>query len=179
MLPVLSREGAEFVGAFEGFRAAPYNDAAQPPNATIGFGHLLHHGPVTAADTRRWGRITRAQAARLLQADAHAALLAIERFITVKLKTCEVDALCSFAYNCGAGSLGGRVGRAVNAKPPLWKRTPARMRAWRAELTAAMLAWDHAGGVVLEGLERRRHAELALLFTNRYTRAQGNSWANG
>ncbi len=41
----------------EGFRAQPYNDAASPPNATIGYGHKLHPGPVTQADLERWGTI--------------------------------------------------------------------------------------------------------------------------
>lgn len=176
--PKLTSQGAEFIGAFEGFVAAPYNDAGTPPNATIGFGHLLHRGPVTQADRRRWGTITRAQAARLLQADAHAALLGIERHIAIALRPAQVAALCSFAYNCGADSLAGNVGRAVNAKPKLWQRTPARMRAWKQQVAAAMGEWDHAGGAVLEGLRDRRRAEAVLFATGRYTRAAGNPYAH-
>lgn len=173
-LPVLSPAGAAFIGSFEGFVATPYNDQGQ--NATIGFGHLLHYGPVTDADRRRWDSLTRAQGARLLQHDATAALYAIERAVSVPLTQYQVDALCSFVYNCGGASLDGMVGRYVNARPRLYN--PVKRKAWRTEVATAMLAWDHVGGQVSQGLLRRRQAEGYLFLTGRYDRARGNLYAN-
>lgn len=174
--PVLSREGAEFIGAFEGFRDVPYNDAGD--NATIGFGHLLHYGPVTDTDRRKWGSITRAQAARLLQHDARVALMAVERYVHVALDHAQVDALCSFAYNCGADALSPahNVYAAVNTKPLLWLPARAR-RTWYQGIAAALLEWDHVGDQVEPGLERRRRAEAWLFATSIYTRPH-NPYAN-
>ena len=44
---------AELIARFEGFVARPYNDAAG--HATIGFGHLLHRGPVDGRRPVRLG----------------------------------------------------------------------------------------------------------------------------
>jgi GH24 family phage-related lysozyme (muramidase) len=52
----LSERGAHFIGRFEGWRNKPYNDPTG--NATIGFGHLIHMGPVTVHDNSEWGTIT-------------------------------------------------------------------------------------------------------------------------
>ena len=41
----LSKGGTLFIASFEGYRPTAYNDGADPPNATIGYGHLLHRGP--------------------------------------------------------------------------------------------------------------------------------------
>ena len=45
----LSKGGTLFIASFEGYRPKAYNDGADPPNATIGYGHLLHPGAVNAA----------------------------------------------------------------------------------------------------------------------------------
>jgi GH24 family phage-related lysozyme (muramidase) len=41
-----------FIAGFEGWRSYPYNDRAGPE--TIGFGYLLHRGPVTEHDLDEW-----------------------------------------------------------------------------------------------------------------------------
>jgi lysozyme len=144
----LSVRGAHFIGRYEGWRDAPYNDAAN--NATIGFGHLIHMGPVNAHDRAEWGTLTMDHGVQLLQADAAIAEHAIDQYITRQLSQCERDALASFAYNCGGGALAGSVGHAVNAGQ---------------DPTAVLEQWVHAGRRVLEGLVTRRRAE-AHLFTS-------------
>ena len=109
----LSARGAHFIGRFEGWRDKPYNDPTG--NATIGFGHLIHMGPVTAHDKAEWGTITMQRGIQLLQHDAGVAITAIGHYIARPLSQCQVDALASFAYNCGGGALAGLVGHAVNA----------------------------------------------------------------
>ena len=61
----LSKAGAAFIGAFEGLRLTPYNDAAG--HATVGYGHLLHYGPVTQHDLDKYRGFTTGEAVALLQ----------------------------------------------------------------------------------------------------------------
>lgn len=174
----LSPNGVSFIAAFEGFVGHVYNDAATPPNATIGFGHLLHRGPVTAADLAAWhGGITRTNALKLLQADAAKAALAVHTRIDARLTQAQFDALCSFAYNCGPAALGGAVGRAVNSRP-LVDLSLQGNQAWHRRVEDALLLWDHAGGVALPGLERRRLAEARLFEMGKYSVKGGNLYSN-
>jgi len=143
----LSARGAHFIGTFEGWVPKPYNDAVG--NATIGYGHLIHMGPLTAHDEAEWGTITVEHGIQLLQSDASVAEAAIGHYITRPLAQCEHDALTSFAYNLGGGALAGSVGQAVNAKQ---------------DPTSHLEQYVHAGSQVLQGLVTRRKAE-ALLFT--------------
>jgi len=147
----LSERGARFIGHFEGWRDKPYNDPTN--NATIGFGHLLHMGPVTAHDNAEWGTITMKRGIQLLQHDAGVAVTALGHYISRPLQQWQVDALVSFAFNCGGGALSGSVGHAVNA---------------RQDPTAALVQWSHSGGAVLQGLVERRKREARLFMTGDY-----------
>lgn len=173
----LSAKGAAFIGAFEGFRAQCYDDAAG--NCTIGYGHLVHAGPTTAADRAKWGTISRAQAARLLQADAARAAEAVRDKIHVPLRQGQFDALVSLAYNCGAGVMGG-IADVINSRPRYVYPRPTqhRLAEYRARVQSTLLAYDHAGDEELAGLTRRRNAEFVLFDTGHYTRKAGNSYAN-
>jgi len=153
----LSTKGAEFIGAFEGYRQFPYNDAVN--NATIGYGHLLHIGPVTAADRAKYPNgLSRAQALKLLQADAeHCA--AYIRTITPRIKNqARFDALVSIAFNCGTGVL------YPNSTLGYDLRRPGREGA-----AEAFLLYCHAGGQVLPGLLRRRQAEKRMWLSGDYS----------
>ena len=97
----LSPRGAKFISRYEGWRDKPYNDSAN--HATIGYGHLIHMGPVTPQDVKEWGTITVDHGIELLQADASHAEKAIDQYITRPLAQCERDALASLVFNCGAG----------------------------------------------------------------------------
>lgn len=173
----LSAKGAAFIGAFEGFRAECYDDAVG--NCTIGYGHLIHTGKTTAADRAKWGTISRARAAELLQADAANAAAAVRDHVHVPLRQGQFDALVSVAYNCGAGVVPG-IAIVVNARPRYLYPRPTQdgLISYRAHVQSTLLAYDHAGGQVLAGLKRRRQAEFVLFDTGHYTRAAGNSYAN-
>lgn len=145
----LSTDGARFIAGWEGCVLHPYNDAAN--NATIGIGHLIHLGPVDAGDLATWRGFTYQRAIELLQRDVGEVERAIRFAITVDLDQHEFDALVDLAFNCGPGVLQGTIGDLVNER---------RMQA----AGNAMLAWDHAGGVVLAGLRRRREADRRLLL---------------
>lgn len=144
----LSKHGAEFIAEFEGFSAIPYNDPAG--HATIGFGHLIHLGPVTAADNAQWKGFDRARGLILLRKDAERFEQAILDLVDVPLSQNQFDALVSFAYNLGAGAL---------AESTLLKKL--NHGNYKA-VASQMKRWDKAGGVTLPGLARRRAAEGRL-----------------
>jgi lysozyme len=147
----LSDRGAEFIGNFEGWRDAPYNDPTN--NATIGYGHLIHMGPVTAHDKSEWGKLSKSDGIHLLQRDAALAAQAVDQHITCNLTQAKTDALISFAFNCGGGALTGSVGHAVNGG---------------SDPTTLLEQWDHSGHTVLEGLLIRRKKEAHLFMTGDY-----------
>ncbi len=150
-MPQLSERGAQFIGHFEGWRDAPYNDPTN--NATIGFGHLIHMGPVTAHDKAEWGKLSQSDGIQLLQRDATLAANAVDHYITHTLTQAQRDALISFAFNCGGGALDGSVGKAVNAGQ---------------DPTAALGKWVHSGKTLLPGLVERRGKEAHLYMTGDY-----------
>ncbi len=189
MIVHLSKQGALFIGAFEGFAkkrpdgtAECYDDPVG--HCTIGYGHLVHYGRTTSADRKRIyvhggkpGVVTHGEAAILLQADAQACTLAVSQ-LGVALTQAQQDALVSAAFNLGAGVLhrSSSLATAVRSKPATWN--PIKIRAWHKRVQDALLLYSHAGGHVLPGLRRRRMAEAVLFRTGKYTQATGNQYAN-
>lgn len=140
----LSDEGVEFIARFEGWRPYAYNDPVM--HATVGFGHLIHHGPVTAADEARYGtqshpKLTRAEGLALLRRDARTkAADPVRRLVKVPLSQPEFDALVSLVFNIGPGAFSSStVLRELN-------------RGHRRRAGLAFLMWNRAGGRVLLGL---------------------------
>ncbi len=142
-----SAAGLALIRRWEGFRAAPYLDAAGVP--TIGYGTIRYEdgAPVTLADSP----ITEARAEALLLAHlARHACPSVLRLIAVSLSDPQYDALVSFTYNLGGGAL---------------QASTLRAQVNRGEYEAAgaeFPKWCWAGGHRLPGLLRRRAAERAL-----------------
>lgn len=160
----LSPAGLHLIASFEGYVPTPYNDAAH--NATIGYGHLIHTGPVTAADREQWKDATGASLLALLNADVARFAQAVTADVHVRLGVipgraqARFDALVSLAFNIGTGAFGGSSLRhGINEKGAPRDWTP---------LGPHWLAWDHAGGAVLPGLLNRRRAEFAIFRTGTY-----------
>ena len=150
----VSAAGLAFIGRFEGYRARAYNDAAGV--ATIGYGHVLHYGPVNPRDRLRYW--PRAYALSVLRSDAAKAEAGVHTYARPDLTQAQFDALCSFAFNCGVGGLAhSTLLQDVNRK------------AAGKVIRASFLRWNHAGGVELPGLTTRRKAEASLYLTGRYT----------
>jgi lysozyme len=152
----LSEAGARFIGHFEGFRANLYNDAAG--HCTIGYGHLVHHGPCNGSEPAEFKHgISEHAAEELLLRDAQAAADAVHRSVRVPLNQAQFDALVSFVYNLGAGAF---------ESSTLLKDLNAR----RFDAVPGQLEeWVHAGGQVLAGLVARRKAEARLFTTGKYS----------
>ncbi len=152
-----SKRGVRFIAEHEGYEATPYNDAAG--NATIGYGHLLHRGPVNDHDRRTWRGFTEARGRDLLARDLRAAELSV--LATVRppfVLPFRFDALVSFVFNLGPEYIrpGHTMGDALASRS-------------RRGAGAAFGLYTHAGGVELPGLVRRRADERRLFLSGRYS----------
>jgi lysozyme len=136
-----SSKGYALTKSFEGLRLTAYQD--QSGILTIGYGH-------TGPDVHPSLTITEAQADALLASDIARAAACINRAVTANISQCHFDALVDFVFNLGCGRLhNSTLLRHVNAG--------------EFDLAAPQfLLWDHADGVVVPGLLKRRHAEMAL-----------------
>ncbi len=136
----------------EGFCAGPCNDSADPPNATIGFGHELHPGPVTHDDRKRWGVISRARAEQPLRQDVRTFEDDVNSDVRVPLNENQFDALVSFSFNIGDGAL----------------RSSTLLRLLNeGDYSGAARQFErfyYAHGNSIRGLANRRHAEKALFL---------------
>ena len=151
----LSMKGAAFIGHFEGFRGDMYNDPVG--HATIGFGHLVHHGPINGSEPAEFRRgITRERALELLQQDAGSCAGEISRSVKVKLTQSQADALISFAFNVGNGAFQeSTLLKLLNQGD--YDSVPAQLN-----------RWTKASGRTLPGLVTRRKAEGALFREGKY-----------
>lgn len=139
-----SAKGVALIKQFEGFRPRLYKDAASL--LTIGYGHLVAFDDV---DYFANG-IDEAEALALLSHDLGRAERAVRRFITAPLTQGQFDALVSFTFNLGGGSL---------------QRSTLRRVVNREEhdaVPAQMMRFVWAAGRKLPGLIRRRQAEARL-----------------
>lgn len=127
---------------FEGLRLTAYKCPADV--WTLGYGHT--HG-VKAGDT-----CTRAQAEIWLTNDFFDAAQTVERIlgeaIVLALTDNQHDALCDFVLNLGP-----------NPSATLWKKLKARDF---DAIPAQLSRWVYTGKTKLNGLVRRRNAEIAL-----------------
>jgi GH24 family phage-related lysozyme (muramidase) len=158
----LSVAGTAFISEFEGFRSTPYRDSAG--NCLIGYGHLLHSGVCTGADSRQWGTMTVAHGRALLRSDVNSRFVPAVRAAipATPLSQAEFDALIDWAYNVGTASIGNSatsVHAALTATPPQYTAIPADL-----------LKYVNSGGRPLCGLYQRRASEGNLWTRGSYAR---------
>lgn len=138
-----SQNGIDLIKRFEGCRLTAYKPVAAEQYYTIGYGH---YGP----DVKKGQTITQAQAEALLKTDLTRYEGYVKQYAKFSMNQNQFDALVSFCYNCGAGSLQ----TLVKNRPP-------------ATVAEKMLLYNKgAGGVVLSGLTKRRQAERELFLTS-------------
>ena len=139
-----SNNGLALTQHFEGLRLKAYQDSVGV--WTIGYGHT--HG-VTSGMT-----CTPEEASNSLMEDVQGAVYAVNRMVTVPLNQNQFDALVDFVFNLGSGSL---------SSSTLLKLLNQGKYTEAAE---QFPLWDHAGGVVVNGLKIRRIAEMNLFNGN-------------
>jgi lysozyme len=137
-----SKRGISLTEGFEGCRLVAYQDSKGV--WTIGYGHTR--------GVFRGMTCTQQQAEAWLVQDIATAEYTVNRLVKIQLTQNEFDALVDFTFNAGAGNL---------AASTLLKRVNAGDIAGAAD---EFHKWDHAGGVELSGLLRRRIAEQELFL---------------
>jgi lysozyme len=135
-----SKEGIALTKSFESCRLTAYQDIKGI--WTIGFGHV---GP-EVVEGLTW---TQDQADSQLVMDTLHATSVVNRFVTIGLSQPAFDAVVDFVFNVGSGNFeGSTMLKLLNA---------GNLEAAADEFQK----WDHASGVVVAGLLRRRIAEEA------------------
>jgi GH24 family phage-related lysozyme (muramidase) len=152
----LTERGATFIGHFEGFSDCLYNDPVG--HCTIGYGHLVHRGPINGSEPAEFKRkITRERGLELLREDAEEAATAVRKHVSVDLKPHQRDALISFTYNVGGGAF---------ASSTLVKMLNTGDY---GAVPKQLMRWTLADGKRLPGLVRRREAEGRLFSRGDYS----------
>lgn len=144
----------------EGVRQKPYRCPARL--WTIGVGHVLYPEqgklkiddrdgfPLRPEDDRKF---TMDEVDAILAADLQRFERGVEKFVSVALTQGEFDALVSFSFNVGLGTL---------------QRSTLRAKLNRNDKDGAadeLLKYCMAGGKILKGLQNRRIDERALFFS--------------
>lgn len=138
-----STNGVNLIQQFEGLRLQAYQDSVGI--WTIGYGH-------TGADVKPGLKISQDQATSLLEKDLARFEAGVNKLVSVPLTQNQFDALVSFSYNLGIGSL---------QSSTLLKLLNAKNYQGAAE---QFPRWNKAGGDVLAGLTKRRLAEQGLFL---------------
>jgi lysozyme len=144
----------------EGLRLNPYRCPARL--WTIGVGHVLYPEqgklkiddrdgfPLRPEDDRKF---TMDEVDAILAADLQRFERGVEKFVSVALTQGEFDALVSFSFNVGLGTL---------------QRSTLRAKLNRNDKDGAadeLLKYCLAGGKILKGLQNRRIDERAMFLT--------------
>lgn len=154
--------GIKLIKHFEGCHYKPY---LCPANLwTIGYGHVLYpeqarlkmdkrkQWELMPHDNRKWSQ---EEVDDLLRKDLLRFENGLRRLLpSVPLKQNQFDALVSFSFNLGLGTL---------------QRSTVRSALLRGDEETAidvLLKYRRAGGKILRGLERRRAAEADLFFSH-------------
>ncbi len=152
----VSEAGLRFIAGHEGLRLRLYNDPAG--HCTIGVGHLVHRGNCNGSEPAEFrAGISEQRAYDMLRADANVAVQAVKNLVRVPLNQQQFDALVSFTFNLGVGSL---------------QRSDLLQRLNAGEYSAVpyeLSRWVKGGNVTLPGLVRRRNEEGILFRDGIYT----------
>ena len=139
----ISDAGLDLIQRFEGCKLKAYQDSVHV--WTIGVGHT--------GDVQPGQEITQEEAMELLRQDVEDAEKCVNVCVTAPLSQGQFDALVSFCFNLGCGAL---------------RRSTLLQKVNASDFDGAsreFVKWNKAGGVVLNGLTRRREAEAELFLT--------------
>ena len=151
MIP--SKNCLDLIKSFEGCNLKAYKDPASGGlPITIGYGSTYR------ADGTKFkigDTITQAQADSILQYVATQKAKAVANLLAGTLLTQnQFDAVLDFAYNLGSGAF---------ASSTLLKKIKANPN--DPSISLEFLKWNKGGGIIMDGLTRRRAAESKLYFT--------------
>ena len=144
----ISDKGIALIKHHEGVRLKPYQDCVKL--WTVGVGHLIGDGKSLPPE---WNKIfTMEEVDGILRRDLDRFERGVEKFCPVALTQGQFDALVSFSFNVGLGTL---------------QRSTLRQKLLRGDKEGAaeeFLKYCLAGGKILKGLQNRRRDERALFL---------------
>ena len=145
--PSAAKLAAEVIKDFEGYSSKPYLCPSGIP--TIGYGNTMYtNGERVTMDDHE---IDQKEAEKMLMDTVKSVEKQVKNVVEVKLKAHQLAALISFTYNVGIGNFSNSTLLSwVNSNPD-FPRIPDQFR-----------RWNKGGGKVLNGLIRRREAEIEL-----------------
>lgn len=156
----VSDKAIKMITHHEGLRLKPYRCPAKL--WTIGVGHVLYPDqgkiPINERDSYQLRpednrAFSQEEVNNILKADLKRFEQGVDKFITVELTQGMFDALVSFSFNVGLGTL---------------QRSTLRMKLNRGDKEGAaeeLLKYCMAGGKVLKGLQNRRIDEKNLFLS--------------
>ena len=148
---MISKRCVDLVKQFEGFSAKAYPDPATGNEPiTIGYGSTRY---ADGSKVKMGDVVTNLEAQRLLLLDLERRYHAIKNWFPDDIRQNQIDAVVSFAYNCGIGA---------------FEKSTLRKKIWNnpndPDIRNEFMKWVRAGGKVMKGLVRRRKAEADLYF---------------
>ena len=143
----ISDVGKNLIKSFEGKRLVSYDDGVGV--WTIGYGTIKYPNGIAV---KKGDKCTDAQADQYFDNDVARFEKAVNLLVKVPVTQNQFDALVSFAYNLGAANLG---------QSTLLKKHNAKDYKGAA---AEFPKWIKAGGKVMQGLVKRRNAEMELFL---------------
>jgi GH24 family phage-related lysozyme (muramidase) len=154
----LGEKGLKLLQDFEQFRTKMY-ESDGGGHCTVGWGHLVHRGKCDGRENEKQFTlgITKDDGNKLLASDTADAEKAVNKAITdygVSPTQNQFDALVSFAYNAGTGSLKTMLKGAEKEGKLDLKNVPDRMK-----------LYEKSDGQIVKGLTNRRSAEISLFKT--------------
>jgi lysozyme len=141
-----SQRGLDLIKRYEGIKLKPYRCPAGL--WTVGCGHLIGNGSVLPDSWNRTFSVKEVD--DLLATDVYRFERGVERYVSAKLTQGMFDALVSFSFNLGLGTL---------------QRSSLRQKINRGDYEGAkksLLKYNKACGKVLRGLDLRRKDEAEL-----------------
>lgn len=135
-----SEDGYKLTKEFEGCKLMAYQDGGGV--WTIGYGHTL--------GVKKGDMITGTQAQWFLEQDMQDAVDHVNQYVKVALTQDQFDALVDFTFNLGNNAL---------KTSTLLKKLNSGDYAGASQ---EFLKWNHDNGKVVDGLTRRRKAEMQL-----------------
>lgn len=148
----VNKAGVDLIKEFEGFSAKLYFCSGSVE--TIGWGHAITAEDRVNGNYERWkaNGITKREATQVLKQDLRVAENAVASMTKVSLTANQFSALASFTFNLGSGNFQSST---LRAKLNRGDYQGCADEFWK---------WRRAGGVILQGLVRRREAEKQLFL---------------
>ncbi|MGV0922410.1 lysozyme [Empedobacter tilapiae] len=146
----IGKQGLELIKKYEGFYSKPYLDPIGIP--TIGYGATYYPNKIKV--TMKDKPLTEKEASELLVQMLKVYENQVALLVTKPINQNQFDALVSFTYNLGATNFGkSTLLKKINVNP----NDPTIRQEFEK--------WNRAGGIVLNGLTKRRKDEAALYFS--------------